>query len=389
MSWSFHDPRRCAFGGAAAIALVLASPIAAQTVSRLETDMSVFASHNPFLLPGRKRGALGVEASVRPSIAVRTADGSRYDLDAVITDRAYSRRYGNFVTGRVNASGEVRRSEYLTITASAGVARDLAVDLLTSSVEAAADPGSIRMAYRGRLSAIISPDAYTIIRPEIGYERSGFTGTDLLDDTRALDAGLAYVRRIDPVTRVGVRGGATFSKTRRASDLSTQRLYGTIERQLGGGWTATAELGAERSSSRTEAVLDAPVDQRARTLLSGRADLCRALPGPVLCVRGSLNSEISGLGGLQRRAVAGASYRQRIGRRSVVDLSGEYQRAMIQGDIVPSFDAVRATARFERTIGSTLTASAQVQYLRRRLIGGERIGAAFGGLQLTYAMDRR
>ncbi len=116
---------------------------------------------------------------------------------------------------------------------------------------------------------------------------------------------------------------------------------------------------------------------------------CREAPGPVICVAGSLNSEVGGLGGLQRRAVGSASYRTALGERTSIDLSGEYQRTVMQGSVFPAFDAIRATATVERSLRSDLTLGVTLQYLRRRLIEGTRVGAVFAGLQLTFTPSLR
>lgn len=363
--------------------------VEAQTVPRLTIESRVSGSQNPLLLPGDDRQALLLEVSARPGVNITTTDGSTFDLGAAIIDRGYSRRYGDYLVGNVAGRADYRDSEYLSIGVSASASRDVAVDLLTSSVEAAADPASVRDAYRGRLSLTAHADAHTWIRPEIGVEKSNFSDSNFLGDTRAIDASLAITKETSDRLRLGLRGGAIFSDTARLSSVSTQFVYATLDRQLSEGWRATGELGVERTGERTESLLGISARQPARFLLSGRGEFCRTAPDPVVCVRGSLNSEVSGLGGLQRRAVAGASFHRRLGESASLDLDAEYQRAVMQGDIFPPFDAIRATALLARKLTRALSLAGEVQYLRRRLIEGRRIGAAFLGLRLTYAVQRR
>ncbi|UVO51472.1 hypothetical protein M0208_13520 [Sphingomonas sp. SUN019] len=395
MSWSSRDaPRvtpqvRRIAGSLSVLGLVVSAPAPAQPVPRLEVDIRALASENPLLVTGSDRGAALVEVSARPGVTFTTPTGSTFDLGAEISNRRYSRRYGNFVTGSVDAAANYRDSEYLSIGASAGFARELAVDLLTSSVESATDPTSIRTSYVGRASVTWHPDQYTWVLPEISAEKFSFTRTGLLGDTRAVTASLAYRRRTSERTTLGVRAGSIFSNTERLSDTSTQFLYATIAQRLDAHWRASGELGVERNSARTEDLLGIGIDQPARTLLSGRAELCREAPGPVICVAGSLNSEVSGLGGLQRRAVGSASYRTALGERTSIDLAAEYQRTVMQGSVFPAFDAIRATATVERSLSSDLTVAATLQYLRRRLIEGTRVGALFAGLQLTFTPSLR
>lgn len=395
MSWSFRDSRpvssslRHLAGAFLVPGLVVSAAAIAQPVPRIEAELRTLASANPLLLPGSDRGAAFVEATARPGVTFTTPTGSKFDLAAEISNRQYSRRYGNFVTGSVDAIADYRDSEYFSIGASAGFARDLAADLLTSSVESAADPISIRTSYLGRASVTWHPDQYTWILPEISAEKYSFTRTTLLGDTRAVTASLGYRRRTSERTTVGIRAGSIFSNTARLSDTNTQLVYATISQRLNPHWRANGELGVERNSARIEDLLGIRVDQPARALLSGRAELCREAPGPVICVAGSLNSEVSGLGGLQRRAAGTATYRTALSERTSIDLSAEYQRTVMQGSVFPAFDAIRAVATIERSVRRDLTLGATLQYLRRRLVDGSRIGAAFAGLQLTFTPSLR
>jgi hypothetical protein len=392
MSWSSRDgpsaPARARRRFAAAMPVVLAmthAPAVAQTVPRLEVELSVLASENPLLLTGDDTGAVQTDLSARPGVRITTPTGSSFDLGAVITNRNYSRRFGNFVVGRVDAAADYRDSERLSIGAEASFSRDLAVDLLTGSVEAAVDPTSVRTGYGGRLSLAWRPDEYTSVLPAIGIDRFSFDRTNLLGDTRSIDASLAVRRRTGPRTTLGARAGAIFSDTARLSSTDTRFLYATIDRRLGASWRLTGELGLERAGARTETLLGATVAQPPRTRVSGRAELCRDRPDPVICLTAALNSEVSGLGGLQRRGVLTASFDQRLDERTTLGVDAEYQRTVMQADVFPDFDAVRAVATLERSVTREWRIGATLQYLRRRLVDGSRIGSGFAGLRLTYA----
>lgn len=375
---------RCATRIAPAVALVMAAPALAQPVPRLEVDLRVLASDNPFLLPGDGREAVLAEVTARSGLIFATPTGSSLDIEAVIASRQYSRRYGNFLIGHVGATGIHRDSEFLSVTASARFSRDAAVDLLTSSVEAATDPTSIRTGYVANAALTWRPDAYTQVVPEVRAERYDYERSALLGNTRAIAASLAYRRRTGPGTTLGARAGIVFSDTARLSDTSTQFLYATFDWRPGSGWRATGELGVERNDDRTEALLGLEVAQAARTLVSGRAQLCRDVPGSVICATGALNSEVSGLGGLQRRAVASASANLQLAERTTVRVEAEYQRTVMQGTLFPEFDAIRVVGIATRTLTRTLRLAGTLQYLQRRLVAGERVGALFAGFQLTY-----
>jgi hypothetical protein len=394
MSWSFRsrsrpNPLRLALPIASAHALMTAQGANAQAVPRLEVDLSALASDNPFLLPGRNTGAVLGELTARPGLTFETPTGSRADLGAEITHRRYSRRYGDFTIGRITGDALYRDSEFLSVNAGAILSRDVAVDLLTSSVEAATDPTSVRTGYVAYGSLTWRPNEYNQFVPEVRVERYDYQRSAFLGDTRAISGSLAYSRRTGPNTRLGARGGVVFSNTALLSDTSTQFLYATLDRRLNEGWRATGEVGVERNDDRVEAALGLRVIQRARTLLSGRAQLCRDAPGPVICIATSLNSEVSGLGGLQRRAVVSGTLDTRLAQRTTVRLEAEYQRTVMQGTLFPEFDAIRGLGTLTRTLRPDLRLGATVQYLRRQLVAGERIGAAFAGLQLTYIPSLR
>lgn len=389
MSWSSRD-RRAVFmsacsGIAPLVAAMTGASANAQMVPRIEVDVSTLVSNNPLLVAGGDRGGIQGEISIKPGLSLTTPTGSTFDLAAVITDRQYSQRYGNFVVGNVAATGSYRDSEYLSVGASLSAARDLAVDLLTTEVDAVADPSSIRTSYNSGLSLTWHPDQYTWVRPDVTVETANYSDTTLLRSTRAVTGSLAYIRRVSERTRVGARAGATFSRTAGLSDISTQSLLATVERRLSTGWRASGEIGGERSSARSEDWFGLlRVNQPARVLVSGRAELCRDAVGPTLCVSGSLNSEVSGLGGLQRRAVLSASASKALSERNTFAFVGEYRRATTQGGALPPLDAIRAVATLERRLNPTLTLAGTLQYLRRQQLTGARIGAGFAGLELRY-----
>lgn len=381
--------RRIVRGIATAAAVVTSLPAVAQPVPRLEIDVRALASANPLLLPGSDREAILLEATARPGIRFENSSGSSLDVGAEITHRGYTRQYGDFLVGHVDVAGEYRDSEYITVNGYASVARDVAIDLLTDSVESAVEPTSVRTAYVGRASVTWHPDEYSWVQPVVGIERFNFDRSDLLGDTRSVNASLAYRRRFSPNATFGARGGAISSRTTRLSTTRTYFLYATMDQRLSAGWRLTGEIGAERNGARTETLLGIGAWQPSRTRLSGQAQLCREAPAPAICVTVALNSEVSGLGGLQRRAVVTASLDKRLDERTTLALDVEYQRTVMQGELFPEFDAIRVELVAERAIGQDRRLGTTLQYLRRRLVDGSRIGAVLAGIRLTFSPSLR
>lgn len=378
-----------AAAGLSLAGIVLSTSGAAQPVPRIEVEVRTLASANPLLVTGENRGAALVEITARPGVRFADATGTSFDLGAVVTRRQYSRRYGGFLVGRVDAVAERRESEFLSYGVAATYSRDVAIDLLTSSVEGAADPTAIRTAFTARASLTWHPDEYTWILPELGFERYRYDRSALVGDTRAVSASLGLRRRMSPLTTIGVRAGTILSDTARLSATDTQFLYGTVDHRLNARWRVTGELGAERIGARIERLLGITAAQPARVRLSGRGQLCREAPGPVICAAAALNSEVSGLGGLQRRAVLTASVDHRLGEHVTMALDAEYQRTVMQGGFFPEFDAIRTVATVERTLRRDLRLGGTVQYLRRRLVDGTRVGAVFAGFQLVFTPQLR
>lgn len=388
MSLSFRDaPIASCVRAAAAVAVVTAaSPLFAQEI-RLEVDPAVLLSDNPFLLPGGE-GAIAAELVVRPTVTWTTSPGTRLELRGAIADRQYTRRYGNFLTGRAEFEGSRRESEFLSYDASVSFARELSSDVLTSAIDAVVDPRAIRQSYGARSSLTWNFDANTSLRPSIGWERADFSRSTLLEPSETFDANLVLNKRIDALTTIGVRTGAVFGSVGIASDLSTQVLLGTVERRLNSAWRATGELGVERASSRTEAWMGVPGGQDARTRLTGRGSFCYEPSRLEACVAGALQSEVSSLGGLQRNLFFSGLLRRQWSEQVRVGLDVEYRRATVQDDGIRPLDALRLSGSIDRTLTQRLTLRAVVEYLRRQLLTGERIGAGFLQLRLLYRWGR-
>jgi hypothetical protein len=141
---SFHNPaassRLIAIG---LLALVLALCVATKSEARsavtLEFDVNALVSDNPFLTTEKERATGAVELVARPRAELQLDPRTNLDFTGEVGFRQYSRRYGNFVTGRSDLRLRHRRSEYLTINGQASYARDLVSDSLTDSIDFAVD----------------------------------------------------------------------------------------------------------------------------------------------------------------------------------------------------------------------------------------------------------
>ncbi|NOW46460.1 hypothetical protein FHW96_002620 [Novosphingobium sp. SG751A] len=397
MFLSFLDARSNRQAGTHGPWLLLAAPAfcamsaQCQTQPRLAVDMSVVTSPDPFLLSGNNVGAMMAQVSVSPGVKMTSPRGSTLDVGGTITDRRYNRLYGNYVLGEARMAGRYRDSDFLSIGAAAGFERSLAIDILSASADVASDPRGIRNDWYAQADAAWRPDPYSLIAPEIRYERIAYADSPMLRNADVLTMGVAYARRTDPLTSLGLRLRDTVNAQAGLGSINSAAIYATLKRQLGQHSSLIAELGAERTGGG---------GQSAGTLLAGRVDLCREdkeksrrLTG---CLTATLNSQISGFGGLRRDATVILSLRQPMGEHFVLRANSEYRRSARIGPALsqaPSgigqdgaTDAMRHTLMLDWAVDRHVTLSGTIQYLQRQLVSGQRIGAAFFGIQLHYQL---
>ena len=397
-----HRAKRCFSPRFWAIGLawpaVEAIPANGRVEPRLVVDMAALVSPNPLLLSGGDRGAVMIEVAASPGITITTPTGSTIGINGTIRDRIYSRRYGHYMLGDFRMEGRHRDSEYLTVGAAAGYGRSVAVDLLTSSADASGDPQGIRNNWFAGMDAAWRPDAYSLVTPEIRIERAVYSDSTLLRNTRSLTTSLAYSRRIDPLTSIGLGARNTLNKVSGMAGMNSAALYLTLNRQLGEGTRFLAELGAERTGRQKERPGGDLIERPGRTLLAGRAELCREQKdrwqGLTGCISAALNSEVSGFGGLRRDAALSVTASQPLGEKFILRGVGEYRHSsliggstgiMVPGDRRDSAtDAVRTMLMLDWKLRPDITLTGSLQYLRRQLITGRRIGSGFFGIQLRY-----
>lgn len=407
MSWSFPDRLarrrgRCFSHHFWVVGLVILTAVAVPANGTVEptlvVDMTVLASPNPLLLSGGHRGAVMIEVAASPRVIITTPTGSTLDVSGTIRNRSYSRRYGHYLLGDFQMEGRYRDSEYLTVGAAAGYGRALAIDLLTSSADASGDPRGIRNNWFAGFDAAWRPDAYSLITPEFRFERSVYSDSDLFRNANAWTMSLAWSRRTGPLTSVGLRARDTVNRVSGMARMNSGALYLTLNRQLGERARFMAELGAERTGRQIDRLGGGTMRRPGRTLLAGRAELCREgeerWQGLTGCLSAALNSEVSGFGGMRRDATVSVTASQPLGERFILRGVSEYRHSSQIGGspgVGPpaderdsATDAVRSMLMLDWKLRPEITLTGTVQYLRRQLVTGGRIGAGFLGIQLRY-----
>lgn len=370
-----------------AVAALAAPQCLARPRVELAVDQSIFLSDNPFLLPGGKTDAAAVEIAVRPQLDWQLGPATTLEVDAAARMRQYLRRYGDFVTGRVDAVLRHRDSEYLSVRGAVGYSRELPIDALTESLDAALDTRSIRETMSARFYADWSPNAVTTVNGAFGAMRTHFSGSTILDTTRSYDVSLGIARRLSTRATIGVQGQVVRTEGEGLGPRTAKTLQLTATRRLSNAWRLDARAGVEWTGS--ERLSEGGGRDRPR--FAGSGTLCRETTRLDLCLTGSMRSEVSALTGLRRELTLGADAEMRLTERGTLFLSGNYQKA--SGGVAP-LNLFRVSAAYERRLSERFSLRGGVNYLRRSSdfdsIGGrERIGAAVAQITLIFRGFRR
>lgn len=378
-------------GGMAAMAALalLVSPAKAEMQPRLVVDAAVILSSNPFMEEGRDQSAVIGELSARPSLAITSVTGLSLAIEGVFTERRYSRRYGDFHIGNVEASGVYRRSERLSVFVSGELERGLLADALTSGIDAVTDVQGLHEDYAARAGLIWTPDPYFRFEPEISWVKTHYPSSSILRDTRVAAAEIAISGRMSPYATLGARIGAADNWAEGQSNFTSLSGFVTLDQRLSPHWRASIEIGAERNGAHVILVPGAlPRREAAQTRLAGQAEICKDGRLLTMCLGARLDSEVSGLGGLERRAAASLTASRRLGRLLTLRTAAEYQHASVEGTDLPSLDSMRADARLEWQLSRRLSLWGMIEYRRRELIAGDSVDAGFVGVRLRYDWRR-
>ena len=390
MSLSSHDlaHRARLFVGAAALVAV-AVPADARVTYSLGLDAQALAASNPLLLQGDDLAALLVEGTLRPAMVITDDTGATsVDLGGALTGRAYSRRYGQYLLGDAHADVSWRHSEHLLGTARAEFRRDISADTLTDSVDAALDPRSTRNAFDAALGLTWAPTPRDTLTPNVQYQRISYASSDVLGTTSVVTGDLAYNRRLNERTSLGVRGAVASSRARAGSEFLTYSLYGTLNRRLTPILRLTTDLGAEHSRE-DRSSLPIGVRRSSRTSFSGRVGLCAEGTRMTGCVNGGVSTQISALGELQRSYTASINARRPIGTRQSLSLAADYQRAESNGSsarpiAIPPVSAASVRGAYDWRLAEHLTLSASLEYRRREFGSGRTADGGTAGIMFRW-----
>ena len=359
--------------GSAALAL---TPAAAQ--SRVEVDLAAFGSSNAFLLPGDEEATFGGDVTVRSSTTTSIDDHTTLEAEGRLGFRQYSRRFGNFLTGRGAGTLQHRRNEYLSLRSDLYYERILPAEALAESVDAAIDPVTIRENFGAAQALFLHPDSRTEVEGQVSWARTRPTGSSPLTETTAVDFLLGVERRVTEHLTLGAHGQYTLSDTRVGLDPAVASFRLTASRRLRDDWRAEAELGIEQESTDT---LTGGRDG-GPVRFSGRALLCLEPERSSLCFSAGIRSVVSGLG-LQRETSFGAVFSRQMVERGTLTLNADYRRAPITGSDADA-DVLAIGSRYEHQVSRRFHLFGGVDYLRRGLPFAGEVGALAGRVGISF-----
>lgn len=362
---------------AAAAAMVTPEALAQPRV-QLDVDQSIFLSENPFLLSDDDPGSSALEVAARPRLDWQLGHATSLEIAGAARVRRYQRRYGDFVTGRVDANIRHRDSEYLSLRGALGYVRELPTDALTGSLDAAFETRSVRETQSARLFADWSPNAVTTINTGIGSIRTRYPGSSLLQTTSAYDFSIDIAKRLSTRTTVGLQGQVAISRSDELGSRTAKSLQLTATRRLDETWRADVRAGVEWAGTAQ------PFDGgrgRERPRFTGSGTLCNESVRFLLCLAAALRSEVSAFTGLRREWTLGANADWRLSEHGTLTLTGDYRKA--SGGPMP-IDLFRLSGAYEHRLSQRFSLKGGIDYLRRSPADGDRIGAAIAHVTLTF-----
>lgn len=388
-----HGPIK---GTASAIAIALAitvvlpergeaqSQLQAQTrpVTPIEVDMSVFAARDPFLEADNAVTA-GAQLALRGRTDWQLAPGTVLDADGNVAFRQYSRKYGNFVTGRAAMALNHRRNEYLSLLSEASFERLLPAEAIGNSIDSAIDPVHLQDNYALAQTIIWHSDALSTVSGRLGWTRLDPRGSSLLERTSAIDLMINAKRQIDPLTTLGALGTMTWSQSRVGGDPHAWSFYLTAERRIVHSWRLQAQVGITRTSQLN--ILG--VRQSGGAQFAGSARLCHE-PGRLnACVTASIQPVVSAYSGILRETAYGASLSWRSSERGTLTASANYRRSP-QPPPSRAIDTMQLAARYDFRLNRQVSLFAGPEYRRRTGVSGQTVDSTVFLIGVTIGLPR-
>ncbi len=374
---------------AIALAITMALPGRAQAQAQpkpimpIEIDMSVFAARNPFLEPDDDVVTGGAVVSVRGRTDWQLAPGTDLDADGRVAFRQYTRRYGNFVTGRAALALNHRHNEYLTLLTEASFERLLPTETMVNSIDSAIDPISLEDNYNLSQTITWHSDALTTVNGRLGWSKLDPQGSSLLERTTAINLNVDAKRQIDALTTLGAVGMMTWSRTQTGGNPHAWSLLFTADRRIIDSWRLQAQAGISRTSQ-VDAI---GVRRTGGVQFAGNASLCHDPGRFTACLTASIQPIVSAYGGILRETAYGATLSWRTSQRGTLTASADYRRSP-QPPPDRAINTTQLAARYDFRLNQQFTLYAGPEYNRRTGLSGQKVDSTVFQIGVTIGLPR-
>lgn len=364
-----------------------AQALAAERRASLTATGGISAAVNPYLSTSDVAKVLMAEMTLNPVLTSRTAV-SNVELSATLGYRRYTGGLGTSLYGSTVLNGSLRKSERLSLNGSAFYRYENTAEIVDELVSPT-DSKSVRRSVGATGSLQWRVSEHKVLAPSFSVQKVSYSGDRVLTGYNSLSGGLAFNRKLNPFTTIGVRGNGQLYLPDRGSTSNALALTATITHQLSSLINLEGGVGLQRIVGGRDDLTGRGAG--ARIYPAANVSMCRRGQWTSLCLTGAIAAEPTSRGSLERRMSAGISYAHRLSEASNLSLSAGYQRTSandvdglaFRQAAIASFDA---RASFDHKINRALSLGTFLNYRRRDGLGSAEGGS--GGLNLRWMTGR-
>ena len=296
---------------------------AAERRASLTATGGVSAAVNPFLSTRDVAKALLAEMTLNPVVTSKTAI-STVELPGMLGYRQYTGGLGSSLHGSTVLTGSLRKSERLDLNGSAFHRHESTAEIVDELVSPS-NSKSVRRSLGARASLRWRASEHVTLAPNISVQNVSYSGDRSLTAYDSLSGGLAFSRRLNPFTTIGVSGGGQIYLPNTGSSSNAVSLTATVAHQFSPVVNIEGGVGLQRIASGSDGTTDRSAS--ARIYPAANVSMCKRGQWTSLCVTGAISAEPTSRGSLERRMSAGVSYAHRLSEASNLSLSANYGRS--------------------------------------------------------------
>ena len=344
----------------------------------LELESGVFGSSNAFLLADDDKVTIGGEVIVSSKGEFGIDARTSVEADADLAFRQYSRRFGDFLTGRAAAILHHRRDEFLSLQTDFFYDRFLPTEALGDSIDAAIDPIALREDYGARQSITWNPSARTAVTGLLSWTQTQPVSISPLSETSVAEFALGAERKVSPFLSLGAGGGYLISESEDGYDSTVKTFRLTADYRLASYWRAAVELGVEEQ----DLSFGAGEPETGPVQFSGSGLLCVEPQRATMCFSAVVRSVASGIGVL-RATSFGAQMDYRLSEYGAVSFTADYRKAP-GADQHLAAEVLAINSRYEHRLSRAFYLLIRLDYLQRSSLPAGKIDAVAGRIGVSF-----